>query len=369
MTAVRMLTVAVGVLALCSFAGTAPGAGTRSLPAIHVSSKRLLNSGGHVVHLRGVNRSGSEYACVQGWGVFDGPSDAGSVKAIASWHVNAVRVPINEGCWLGINGVKRAYGGANYRRAIVRYVALLHRYGMYAELSLMWAAPGHAKASYQPAGPDADHSPALWASLARTFKKDRRVILAPWGETIVDANCFLKGGCQAAFSPSVGHYRVAGMQQAVTVMRKAGYRGVISIPGINYANDLSQWLSHRPRDPRHQLVAEAHIYGKNPCDTTACLDSTLAPVARRVPLIFGETGETYDASSCGSAHISAFVRWADAHRVGYLAWTWDTWRNCSALISDYYSAAPFSAYATWLKAHYARTTAAARLIPPGAARR
>ena len=147
MTAVRMLTVAVGVLALCSFAGTAPGAGTRSLPAIHVSGKRLLNAGGHVVHLRGVNRSGTEYACVQGWGIFDGPSDAASVKAIAGWHVNAVRIPINEGCWLGINGVKRAYSGANYRRAIVRYVALLHRYGMYAELSLMWAAPGHAKAS------------------------------------------------------------------------------------------------------------------------------------------------------------------------------------------------------------------------------
>ena len=81
MTAVRMLTVAVGVLALCSFAGTAPGAGTRSLPAIHVSGKRLLNAGGHVVHLRGVNRSGTEYACVQGWGIFDGPSDAASVKA------------------------------------------------------------------------------------------------------------------------------------------------------------------------------------------------------------------------------------------------------------------------------------------------
>jgi endoglucanase len=352
MTAVRMLTVAVGVLALCSFAGTAPGAGTRSLPAIHVSGKRLLNSGGHVVHLRGVNRSGTEYACVQGWGIFDGPSDAASVKAIAGWHVNAVRIPINEGCWLEINGVKRAYSGANYRRAIVRYVALLHRYGMYAELSLMWAAPAHAKASYQPAGPDADHSPALWASLARTFRNDRRVILAPWGETIVDANCFLKGGCEAAFSPSVGHYRVAGMQQAVTVMRKAGYRGVISIPGISYANDLSQWLSHRPRDPRHQLVAEAHIYGKNTCASVSCFNRTILPVARSVPVIFGETGETYDGSSCRAANIARFMNWVDAHATGYMAWTWDTWGNCSSLVSSYSSGAPANAYASWVRRHY-----------------
>jgi hypothetical protein len=337
---------------------------------LHVGGNRLLDGRGRLVRFHGVNRSGTEYACIQGDGIFDGPSDARSVQAIARWHVNAVRIPLNEDCWLGINNVDARYAGRNYRNAIVRYVQLLHRYRIYAELSLMWAAPGAYRATYQPGSPDADHAPAFWSSLAATFRNDRNVVLAPWGETVVDANCFLNGGvCQATFGPSNTPYKTAGMQQAVNVMRKAGYRGVISIPGINYANDLSKWLSHRPRDPRQQLIAEAHVYGKNPCDTTACLDSTLAPVARRVPLIFGETGETYDASSCGSAHISAFVRWADAHRVGYLAWTWDTWRNCSALISDYYSAAPFSAYATWVKAHYARTTAAARLIPPGAARR
>src|SRR2546422_3166294 len=51
--------------------------------------------------LRGVNRSGTEYACAQGWGMFDGPSDSASVQAIASWKANVVRVPLNETCWLG----------------------------------------------------------------------------------------------------------------------------------------------------------------------------------------------------------------------------------------------------------------------------
>jgi hypothetical protein len=45
--------------------------------------------------------------------------------------------------------------------------------------------------------------------------------------------------------------------------------GVIVIPGIDYANDVSKCLSHEPRDPLHQLVAEAHVYGKNTCDTTS----------------------------------------------------------------------------------------------------
>ena len=80
------------------------------------------------------------------------------------------------------------------------------------------------------------------------------------------------------------------MQQAVTVMRAAGYHGVIAIPGVDYANDLSHWLTHMPKDPLHQLIAEAHVYGKQICASTECLDRTYAPVARKVPLIFGETG-------------------------------------------------------------------------------
>jgi len=175
--------------------GTAPPG---ALAGLRVSGNQLLDENGHLVHLHGVNRSGTEYACIQGWGIFDGPSDDASVAAIASWHANIVRVPINEDCWLDINGADPAYAGANYQDAIVNYVNLLHRHGMYAEISLIWAAPGSYKATYQSGAPDEDHSPALWASLASAFKDDPDVILAPWGETVVDANCFLNGGvCEA----------------------------------------------------------------------------------------------------------------------------------------------------------------------------
>jgi hypothetical protein len=317
-----------------------------------VVGNELLDGNGNVVHLHGVNRSGTEYACIQDAGIFDGPSDAASIRAMAAWHVNVVRVPLNEDCWLGINGVNPAYAGANYQNAIIAYVNLLHQYGMYAELSLMWGAPGTYQATYQPGSPDEDHSPAMWASMAAAFKNDPNVILAPWGETVVNANCFLNGGvCEATYGPGDKAYNTAGMQQAVTVMRQAGYKGVISIPGIDYANDLSEWLSHEPVDSEHQLVAEAHVYGKNTCDTTSCFDSSMAPVAARVPLIFGETGETYDDSDCGSSYISTFMNWADAHGVGYEAWTWDTWGTCGSLISDY-NGTPANVYGAWVKNHY-----------------
>src|SRR5436305_12984354 len=70
-------------------------AGAVPLHGLHVSGRYLVDDAAHTVSLRGVNRAGSEYACVDGFGIFDGPSDDASVQAIASWHINFVRVLLN----------------------------------------------------------------------------------------------------------------------------------------------------------------------------------------------------------------------------------------------------------------------------------
>src|SRR3954453_20893809 len=73
-------------------------------PAGHVEGNTLVDSGGQPVRLLGVNRSGGEYACIQGWGFFYGPVAAPSVAAIARWHGKAVRISVNEAWWLGLAG-------------------------------------------------------------------------------------------------------------------------------------------------------------------------------------------------------------------------------------------------------------------------
>ncbi len=370
-----------GLLAIGVLAGSTSSAGrdvagganrvsTRSSPTpltgIRVAGHDLVDATNNPIQLRGVNRSGTEYGCVRGFGIFDGPSDAASVRAIASWHVNIVRIPLNEDCWLGINGVKRALSGARYRDAILAYVRLLHQNGMYAELSLMWAAPGSQRATRQPAAPDQSHSPAMWTSMATTFKTDPEVILAPWGEPTVGWGCFMRTGCDHEATFKGSFYRTASMQQAVNRMRGAGYKGVIAIPCLNFANACgplpdgslyrgSTWLRSRPSDPARQLIAEAHVYGKNACQTAACFDSSMGPITKVVPLIFGETGETYDASDCGSSHISTFMNWADQHGVGYETWTWDAWGNCGSLIRNY-RGTPYSGYGRAVQQHYAART-------------
>src|SRR5216683_3916918 len=132
------LLAAAGVLALSARASsttrpsttTRAGATIRTLvvrgaaPDLHVSGNGLFTADGRRVVLRGVNRAGGEYACVQGQGIWDGPMDQASITAMKSWGVNAVRVPLNEACWNGESYVQAQYRGANYRRAVEAYVRL-----------------------------------------------------------------------------------------------------------------------------------------------------------------------------------------------------------------------------------------------------
>ena len=123
-------------------------------PRLHVSGNRLVDGHGRPVLLHGVNRSGTEFMCVQGHGIFDGPADQASVSAMKAWGVNAVRVPLNEACWNGESYVNPAYAGASYQDAIKAYVNLLNANGMVAILDLHWTdgrytGPSSACASAQ----------------------------------------------------------------------------------------------------------------------------------------------------------------------------------------------------------------------------
>ena len=320
-----------------------PGAG------LHVSGNKLLDASGAVVQLHGVNYSGTEYACIQGWGIFDGPSDDAMVTAIRAWNSNVVHIGLNEDCILGINGVNPAYAGANYMNPIVAFVNRLHAHGMFAEVSLMWAAPGTQQALDHPAILDADHAPAALTAIGNAFKGDPNTFIGLQSEPHnITYPCWRDGGSAC----SVG-YTALGMQGALNAVRATGAKNPVTASGIDYANNLSQWLTYRPSDPAGQFMAEAHVYGQNGCSSTACFDRDYAPVAASVPLVFGETGETFDASSCASTNTATFMSWADAHGVGYEAWQWDPWGNCLDLIADYSGTPANSSYAKYVQAHYA----------------
>ncbi|HVH66831.1 MAG TPA: cellulase family glycosylhydrolase [Gemmatimonadales bacterium] len=313
--------------------GPAPPTGA---PAVHVQGNRLVDDAGRPVRLRGVNRSGTEYACAQGWGIFDGPSDSASVRAIASWNANAVRVPLNETCWLGINGVTPAYSGDNYRRAIADYVALLNRMGLVAILDLHWSAAGNAVALGQAPMPNRDHTPEFWRQVATAFKGNDRVIFDLFNEPFPDNNadtpeawrCWRDGGTCSGMS-----FQAAGMQELVTAVRSTGATNVVMLGGVQYAATLSGWLASRPADSLATLniAASWHIYNFSWCNTVTCWDGQAAPVAQQVPLVLGELGQ----DDRGSAFVNALMDWMDSRQGSYLAWSWDVWGQSLDLVASY----------------------------------
>lgn len=301
---------------------------TASGLAVRVEGNHLVDGAGKPIRLLGVNRAGSSYACMDGWGIFDGPRDDASVAAIAAWQVNAVRIDLNEDCWLGINGVKPSLSGPSYRNAIIDYVSVLHQHKLYAILELHWNAPGQAPATGQQPMPDADHSPAFWQSVAGTFRDDPAVVFDLYNEPHdVDWDCWLKG-C------AILEWQAVGMQRLVDVVRATGAKQPIMLGGLDWANDLRDWLRFKPRDPAEALIASFHVYDDNRCNQPSCWSSVLEPISQKVPVVAGEVGER----DCGHAFLDGFMRFADAHGISYLAWVWDTW-GCGgygiALISSY----------------------------------
>jgi hypothetical protein len=342
---------------------------------LHAVGNQIQDGSGQTIVLHGANRSGTEYKCVQtATTMFDGPFDEPSVAAIASWKLNAVRVPLNESCWLNINGAPALTSGAYYKNAIVAYVALLHRYGLIPIVELHWVGPGATLATRQQTMPDADHAPAFWTDVATTFASDTGVIFEPYNEPYPDSNhdtdagwaCW-RDGCTVNEAVATGAtpttYVAAGMQSLVTAIRNAeaaaapgGASHLILLGGLEYSNALSQWITYAPVDGN--LGAAWHVYSNNACMSENCYDMSPAMVAAAVPLVATEIGE----SDCVGTFITPLMQFLDEHAAGYLAWSWNAFGPCVpasgtvrgspwSLVSSYTTAAPNSDFANTFYTH------------------
>jgi hypothetical protein len=345
------------------------GAATSGV-TVEVKANHLVNGAGATVRLLGVDRSGTEYACEEGWGIFDGPSSAASVAAIRSWHTNAVRLPLNEGCWLNLytsgndpNAIAdpTPYEGEAYQNAIESYVSLLHAKGIAVILSLhgLDAPEGLSVAPMA----DEANSPTFWTSVATAFKDDPGVIFDLYNEpNNIGWSCWLSG-CQVTTAD--GSYQTAGMQQLVSAVRSTGATQPIMLGGLQWSSNEAGWLSHEPTDPDHQLVVSFHNYlSPGGCNTQSCWNATLSALLKVVPVVTGESGE-YD---CKKAYVDQYMTWADLHHVSYLGWAWDatspsgwTCGGGPSLITSY-SGTP-TPYGKGLESHLAALAGEGELPP------
>jgi endoglucanase len=322
---------------------TTGSAGAESAPTVQVAGNRLVDAAGRPVNLVGVNKAGTEYACSQGWGLHDGPIDDAGIALMATWRINAVRVPLNESCWLGVAGVAPAYAGEIYRAAVRGFVDRLHAAGMIAVLDLHLTSATRVANYPQDPMPNTTHSIAFWESVSAAYRDVPGVAFDLFNEPRDVSWACWRSGCDMP-----GGWRAAGMQQLIDAVRRGGSTAPVIVEGLGWGNDLSGWFSHPLRDPAGQLAAGFHVYQHSQCATRACWDATVGAVAASVPVVTTEFGQ----DDCGTAFTTDFMQWADGTDVSYLAWTWNDWEGCGGpvLLLDY-SGTP-SAMGEAVRSHY-----------------
>ncbi|MEU8169763.1 Ig-like domain-containing protein [Micromonospora sp. NPDC049004] len=234
-------------------------------------------------------RTGAEARCVQGRGIWDGPVDATAVARLAARGVQAVYVPLNEACWLGLSYVDPRYGGEPYRQAIVAYTQRLTVAGITPILALGWShgrytGPGATcrdeRAVCAKPAPDLEYALDFWQSVGRTLYYGETVMFdlfsAPYPDrAIADPALAWKCWRDGDVACSALGYPAVGMQQMLAALRVGGSNGVLLASGLNGGNDLSRWAEYMPEDMVHNVAA-----AWRPAAPGACHPPTLpqAPV-------------------------------------------------------------------------------------------
>lgn len=278
-----------------------------------------------VVILRGVNWDGGEERCIEQLGIFDSAMTLENMAVLQSWRVRVVRLPLNEDCWLGINGVPPQFGGPLYQLAVAKTVSQFLSLGLYVILDLHWSAPGTTPATGPSEMPNRDHSIAFWKSVATAFGSNTRVIFdlfdAPtpsgsWNDTQT-WKCWQLG------SPSCTStaYSMAGMQELVTAVRSTNAQNILMVGGVDGANSLSAFLQFIPLDPLNQIAASWHTKEVAGCSSSACWNQFIAPVRARVPVIAGSIA----GYACSSRTLRSLIPWLESKAISYVAWTWNTY--------------------------------------------
>lgn len=332
--------------------------------SVQVSGNHIVNQNGQTIHLIGFGHQGSEYMCLTTDQTYDDPNALSTTpQNMKAWGaaVNIARIPLNEDCWLGINGVTR--GGTAYQNDIVTFANNLHAQGMYVNIDLHWNAPGTQQATASLSMADFDHSIAMWQQVATTFKNDPAVIFELDGEPhgSVTWECWQNGGAACVFDG----FRIAGMEEMIQAIRGiegTGFHHPIIVDCLGYSNDCTQFLTHVPADPASQLIVAIHDYddgagGPNGCPSSSggafnangCADTVFGGIKKAgFPIMITEGGP-FDCSY--DTFMQDLYAWFDANGDGYEPYSWGAYGCSNPGLNSDWNGTPTPGYGTGTKTH------------------
>ena len=327
---------------------------SNNLPRLATAGRAIVDAeSGQPVILRGVNRSGLEYAepAERGFLASAGISESELEHIVRVWGANVVRIPFNQD-WL-LNGRGR-FSGTDYLEAIDRIIFWASRGGAYTLLDLQWLdadAPRgwnrDGSCNRVAALPNAA-SIHVWGIIAERYRSQSAVLFDIFnephdpirGETTLLDLVDDEGRIHPITTPRVGMPEwQPWARQLVRTIRESHPRSLIFVPGVRWAYDLRGMpltVRNGASEVFPNVVYSTHVYPwcGRPLrlkygyaraalrrDKSPSWREAFGSLARHSPVFIGEWGGGPEHVKWGES-LARYARWLG---IGWTAWSWSDW--------------------------------------------
>jgi endoglucanase len=294
---------------------------SHDLPALGALGNRIVECETlQPVRLRGINRSGLEYAASEAPGFL---ANAGisehELDEIAAWGGNVMRLPFNQA---------RVLDGPfaePYLEALDQVISLAAERGSYTLLDLQWldsALPrGHlasGEANFVPPLPNLASLEA-WSQLSRRYRTETAVLYDLFNEPhdpLPDDNFDLDGirPDGTLFALTRRHVRFrdwnAWAAQLARAVRSQHQNALIFVSGMDWGYDLRRF----PSPDLPDVVYSSHVYPSK----TRSWGSAFGRLSAEAPVFIAEFGGVEEDLAWGQKLLS----YLDALQIGWAAWSW-----------------------------------------------
>ena len=298
---------------------------SQGLPALGASGNRIVRRDtGAVAHLRGVNRSGLEYAEPGEAGFLhsSGVTRAELDEIITRWGCNVIRVPFNQDWALRGRG---RHSAEVYKLALDQIVYWAASLGAYTLLDLQWLDADTVFGQLDDGSENhiaplpSEPTIELWATLAERYREEPAVLFDLYNEPhtpladdfhtlyIIDEKGKVREGAAGSVGPA--QWR-PWARKLIDTIRLIHPLSLICVAGVDWAYDLRGMQLDLPN-----LIYSAHVYPNRPPQEW---NERFGQVSGAYPVFIGEWGG-------GPADLDWGARFASYIKnrcCGWSAWSW-----------------------------------------------
>lgn len=275
----------------------------------------MLDLAGVKYRMYGVVKSGFEY---HQYGGEVGDQDAAGIQ---SWGGTAVRLLASAHLWSS----RSCWYSSGYADRLAAEVATLNARGQYVIINQYGSMAGNSCGVAANREMADDLAIDFWREVAGRFKGNPLVGFDLYNEPHdVTTSVWRDGGMVAGF-------HTPGMQAMYDTVRAAGATNLVFVSGPSWANDL-RVTATAPLDG-YGIVYAGHVYCFDcPGNRPQVADDWMTGAAATHPVVMTEFG---DIANDGGEFNKRVIEWANAHDIGWLAYSWSHWesRNPWALLA------------------------------------